>query len=202
MSDARDETGSPASPRQRATFKRTPRVRWGRRRAAKPLGAEPNGIDRKGTNGVSTNGVTANFMFLLTENFHYFCSGPISVDPICPQPNRSHPRRAKRSDRYRARHVCGRRRPLAAKELLAQRRCGTFVPAAPFFLARVRAPGRSSTSALGTSPTRPVGARRPSFSHDMAGAASFVSRDVQRFFPPGAFAVAAHGKAVGSRCAL
>ena len=70
------------------------------------------GLDgiRKGTNGVSTSGVTANLM-LLTETFwvlpltfvyfpesaraylfpqsvkkHYFCSGPISVDPICPQP--------------------------------------------------------------------------------------------------------------------
>ena len=65
----------------------------------------------KGTNGVSTNGVTANFMFfdrgtfwvlLLTYIYltksaraylfpqfvkiHYFRSGPISVDPICPQP--------------------------------------------------------------------------------------------------------------------
>ena len=66
---------------------------------------------RKGTNGVSTNGVTANFMFFDRGTFwvlpltyfylpksaraylfpqsvkiHYFCSGPISVDPICPQP--------------------------------------------------------------------------------------------------------------------
>ena len=69
---------------------------------------------RKGTNGVSTNGVTANLMFSDRGNFwvlpltyfylpksarahllsqsveiHYFCSGPISVDPICPQPRRS-----------------------------------------------------------------------------------------------------------------
>ena len=69
------------------------------------------GSARRGTNGVSTSGVTANFMFfdrgtfsvLLLTNFdipksarayqfpksvkiHYFCSGPISVDPICPQP--------------------------------------------------------------------------------------------------------------------
>ena len=67
---------------------------------------------RKGTNGVSTNGVIANFIFFdrgtfwllpLTcfylrkvpgRNFfpksvkiHYFCSGPVSVDPICPQPS-------------------------------------------------------------------------------------------------------------------
>ena len=64
---------------------------------------------RKGTNGVSTNGVTANFMFFdrrpfwvpicqnlsTSVNFvlfpqsvkiHYFCSGPIIVDPIRPQP--------------------------------------------------------------------------------------------------------------------
>ena len=64
---------------------------------------------RKGTTGVSTNGVTANFMlfargtfwvllltflylprsaraylFLQSVKLHYFCSGPISVDPICP----------------------------------------------------------------------------------------------------------------------
>ena len=66
----------------------------------------------KGTNGVSTNGVTANFMvfdrvaswvlpltyfdipksvraYLLPQSVRtrYFCSGPISVDPICPQPS-------------------------------------------------------------------------------------------------------------------
>ena len=66
---------------------------------------------RKGANGVSTNGVTADFMFfdrgtfwVLTLSYlyfpksaraylfpqsvkiYYFCSGPISVDPICPQP--------------------------------------------------------------------------------------------------------------------
>ena len=64
---------------------------------------------RKGTNGVSTNEVTANPMFFDRGTFwvlpstyfyqkcqgvpsfpicqiHYFCSGPISVDPICPQP--------------------------------------------------------------------------------------------------------------------
>ena len=64
----------------------------------------------KGTTGVSTNGVTG-FVCLLTEGsfgysrsptftfpkcqgvpfspscqIHYFCSGPISVGPICPQP--------------------------------------------------------------------------------------------------------------------
>ena len=67
--------------------------------------------DRKETNGVSTNGGTANLMFFDTGTFwvlpvtycylpkrvraylfpqsvkiKYFCSGPISVDPICPQP--------------------------------------------------------------------------------------------------------------------
>ena len=68
---------------------------------------------RKGTSGVSTNGVTAiSFMFFdrgtfwlpsftyfylpksasaylfpQPVNIHHFCSGPISVDPICPQPN-------------------------------------------------------------------------------------------------------------------
>ena len=66
---------------------------------------------RKGTNGVSTNAVTAHFTFVdrgafwvlpLTYvylpqsaraylfykyvNNNYLCSGPISVDPICPQP--------------------------------------------------------------------------------------------------------------------
>ena len=66
---------------------------------------------RKRTNGVSTNGVTADFMFfdrgtfwillltyfclprsarayLFTQSVkhHYFHSGPISVDPISPQP--------------------------------------------------------------------------------------------------------------------
>ena len=68
---------------------------------------------REGTNEVSTNGVTANFMcfdrgtfwvlrltylylpnrsagaYLFHQSFknHYFCSGPISVDPIYPQPS-------------------------------------------------------------------------------------------------------------------
>ena len=68
---------------------------------------------RKGTNGVSTNGVTAilsmffdrgifwvlplsyfylpksdrAYLFPQSVKIHYFCSGPISVDPICPQPN-------------------------------------------------------------------------------------------------------------------
>ena len=66
---------------------------------------------RKGTPGVSTNGVTANFVFFLTEVLFGYrsvkicqqkckcctfspklskkkkCSNPISVDPICPQPN-------------------------------------------------------------------------------------------------------------------
>ena len=66
---------------------------------------------RKGTTGVSTNGVTANFIFLGRGTFwvlpltyfylpnraraylfprsvkiRYFCSGPITADPICPQP--------------------------------------------------------------------------------------------------------------------
>ena len=68
-------------------------------------------IHRKGTILVSTTGVTANFMFMFFESgtfwvfpltyfylpksaraylfprsvkIHYFCSGPISVDPICP----------------------------------------------------------------------------------------------------------------------
>ena len=66
---------------------------------------------RKGTNGCSINGVTANFMFfdrgtfwVLPLTYFYipksaraylfpnlsraitFCSGPISADPICPQP--------------------------------------------------------------------------------------------------------------------
>ena len=70
-------------------------------------------IGRKGANGVSTNGVTANFSFFdrgafwvlpltyfcLTQSarayifpqsvkIHDLCSSPMSVDPICPQPNR------------------------------------------------------------------------------------------------------------------
>ena len=72
--------------------------------------AEPRGT-RRGTNGVSTPGVTATFISFDSGTFwvlpltyfylpksarpylcphshkiHYFCSGPISVDPICPQP--------------------------------------------------------------------------------------------------------------------
>ena len=71
-----------------------------------------NSTARKGTNGVSTNGVIANFMmfdrgtlwvlaltycclpksaraylFLQSVDISYFCSGPISVDPICPPPS-------------------------------------------------------------------------------------------------------------------
>ena len=67
--------------------------------------------DRKGTNGVSANGVTANsllfdrgafwvlpstycylpkcaraYLFTRSVKHRYFCSGPISIDPICPQP--------------------------------------------------------------------------------------------------------------------
>ena len=67
---------------------------------------------RKGTTGVNTNGVVAAFKFVDGGTFcvlpltyfyipksarvylfpqsvkiHYFCSGPISVDPICPQPS-------------------------------------------------------------------------------------------------------------------
>ena len=77
--------------------------------------AKPHGVVkkvRKGTNGVSTNGITAFFMlfdglfgyqsvkigqrmskainltyfFTQSIKMHYFCSDPISVDPICPQP--------------------------------------------------------------------------------------------------------------------
>ena len=68
-------------------------------------------LARRGTNGVSTNGVDVNLMFFDRGTFwvlpltylclsksaraylfpqpvkrHYICSGPISVDPICPQP--------------------------------------------------------------------------------------------------------------------
>ena len=71
-------------------------------------------VTQKGTNGVITNGVTADFMFLteglfgyshqpafifpkvpgrtffpnLSKCINHFCSGPISVDPIRPQPSR------------------------------------------------------------------------------------------------------------------
>ena len=78
------------------------------------LGAEDATVGiRKGSNGVSTNGVTANvimffgrgtfwvlpltyfylpksagaYLFPQSVNIHYFCSGTVSVDPICPQPN-------------------------------------------------------------------------------------------------------------------
>ena len=72
----------------------------------------PQFTSRKGTNGVSTNGVTADVMFFDRGTFwvlpftyfylpkstraylcsqsvkHFYnCSGPISVDPICPQPS-------------------------------------------------------------------------------------------------------------------
>ena len=76
------------------------------------VGLARGGKSRKGTNGVRTNGVTADFMFffdrgtfcflLLTylyipkstraylfpqsDKMHYFCSGPVGVDPICPHP--------------------------------------------------------------------------------------------------------------------
>ena len=70
--------------------------------------------DRKGTNGVSTNGGTA-FVLLLDIlpltcflsprtcqgvpfspicQIHHFCSGPISADPVCPQPAGARLRRA------------------------------------------------------------------------------------------------------------
>ena len=76
-----------------------------------PESADATGTHRKGTNGISTNGVTANFKFFDRGTFwvlplayfylpksaraylfpksvknHYFCSSPISVDPICRQP--------------------------------------------------------------------------------------------------------------------
>ena len=82
--------------------------------SADRLWVTPPGIDRKGTNGLSTNGVTANFVFFDRGTFGalpltyfylpksaraylfpqsvkipYICSGPISVDPICPQASRA-----------------------------------------------------------------------------------------------------------------
>ena len=77
------------------------------------------GESRKGTNGVSTHGATANFrvlfdrgtffglpliyfylpksarayLFPQSVRTHYFCSGPVCVDPICPQPRVSCDRR-------------------------------------------------------------------------------------------------------------
>ena len=69
----------------------------------------PRRVPRRGTNGVSTNGATAKFMlfdrgtlWVLTLTYlylpksarsylfpqsvkiYYFCSGPMSVDPVCP----------------------------------------------------------------------------------------------------------------------
>ena len=87
-------------------------IREGRNRAgwARAAREGPRRQTRKGTNGISTNGVTASFMFVdrgtswvlpltyvcLPQSArahlspicqkYYFCSGPISVDPICPQP--------------------------------------------------------------------------------------------------------------------
>ena len=71
-----------------------------RRPASTWVGTLP--MPRKWTNGVSTNGVTA-FTHLFFDglfgyscqgvlvyqfvSIHYFCSGPVSVDPICQQPN-------------------------------------------------------------------------------------------------------------------
>ena len=71
-------------------------------------------MTRKGTNGVGTDGVTASLQLFDSGTFwvlqltyfylpksaraylfpeyvkmHYFCSGPMNVDPICPQPNDS-----------------------------------------------------------------------------------------------------------------
>ena len=73
--------------------------------------AQSQPTSRKGTDGVSTNGVSANvvlfdrgsfwvlplicfyipksaraYLFPQSVSFYYFCSGPISVDPICSQP--------------------------------------------------------------------------------------------------------------------
>ena len=74
--------------------------RWAR----SPEGSSRPAGCRRGTHGLSTNGVTANLVFLTEGLFgysfqkcqgvpfsqsveiHYFCSGPVSVDPICPQP--------------------------------------------------------------------------------------------------------------------
>ena len=91
------------------------------------------GIVWKGTDGVSTDGVPADFMFFDSGTFllgtpvnllylpksaraylfpqsvktHYFCSSPISVDPMCPQPSKSEPLpRAREHARRRAR-ACG-----------------------------------------------------------------------------------------------
>ena len=80
-------------------------------------GEDEEDKDRKGTNGVSTNGSLQILCFLTEELFgvlpltyfylpksaraylfpqsvktHCFCSGPISVDPICPQPKGVWPR--------------------------------------------------------------------------------------------------------------
>ena len=87
---------------------------------------------RKGTNGVSANGVTANFMLFDRGTFwvlsltcfclpksaraylfpqsvkvHYFCGGPISADPICPQPRRGHRHRQRRGAVLPQRGVAG-----------------------------------------------------------------------------------------------
>ena len=72
-----------------------------RRPSGEPIfAADPGSLVwllRKGTNGVSTNGVTAIFMFFPKSarayffpnsvKIHYFCSGPISIGIMCPQPS-------------------------------------------------------------------------------------------------------------------
>ena len=94
--------------------------------------------NRRETNGVGANGVTANCSFFDRWTFwvlplscfylpksaraclfpqsvkiHYFCSGPVSVDPICPQPRQVQPIPLSRhsllrgaGDVTRERHTC------------------------------------------------------------------------------------------------
>ena len=93
-------------------MKHTP-LRAGARACAQVVSVCRVDLTREGTNGVSTNWVTAHFMLLdrgtcwantpvnlmlyspksarahlfpQSVKIYYFCSGPISVEPICPQP--------------------------------------------------------------------------------------------------------------------
>ena len=111
-----DSVASPPRRPGRQRLKARPGAPWTGPPPARPRASPPSGLAgrRRGRDGVSTNGVTANFMFfdggtfwvLLLTYFHfpksaraylfpqsveipYFCSGPIGVDPICPQPRHS-----------------------------------------------------------------------------------------------------------------
>ena len=91
-------------------IQRSARRSWTRSRASRTAASAAIPRTRKGTNGVSANGVSEfcvfdggtfwvlpltyfylpkrarAYLFPESVKIGYFCSGPISVDPICPQP--------------------------------------------------------------------------------------------------------------------